>query len=126
MAREQEWKEVLNKRLESKTTDRIRYLENEHRRRRRNVDDEFREELMDKFQFGETAYSHIPIAEPWQKTHFNLTGKLHGEYWHCPRCGTKYHTGYPPIGGCQACKQRDGKYIPTPIDDNIRLKAYRR
>lgn len=126
MAREQHWKEILNKKLESQTTDRIRYLEDEHRRRRRAVDDDFRQPIMDKFKFGETAYSHIPIHEPWQKTHFDLTGKLYGEYWSCPRCGTEYKTGYPPIGGCTECKKRDGKFVETPIDVNIRMKAYRR
>lgn len=128
MAKEQEWKEILAKRLHARKVDAVQSLDLERRRRRKYTDDDFREPYMDTFDFGKTHYAHIPFHEPWQHTYMNVYGKVHkiDKPWKCPRCGTEYHTGYPPIGGCQACKRRDGKVVDSPIDEMIKDGVYKR
>lgn len=82
----------------------VNSYDTEQLRRRRTVDDEFREELEQYRKPGQFMYSDWSVHDVWQKDYLDKYGEFipmdHG--WMCPKCGTKYLLAYPPLE-CNVC-----------------------
>jgi len=89
-------------------------------KRRRTIEDDYRQDTLSHVHTGDFHYAHIPIAEIWQKTYLDNFGEfITDNDWVCPRCGTRYATGYPPLE-CNIC------HTLSPIGEMVKYGVYRR
>jgi len=93
----------------------------EVKRRRRSIDDEYREDLNRHVQAGQFQYSLLSMHDVWEKEYLDRFGTFipRESNWVCPRCGLEHVSGYPPLK-CGRCGQI------SPLGQYVNMKYYKR
>lgn len=92
----------------------VNSYDTEQLRRRRTVDDSYREELEKYRQAGRFMYGDLSIHDLFQKSYLDKYGKFIplDRGWQCPHCGTLYNMALPPEE-CKVCHTKSplGEFV---------------
>lgn len=85
----------------------VRTFKSEKNRRKKTVDDEFREDIAKPRKYGEFSLSNISMHDIWQEMYYDKFGgkivPMNGEQV-CRNCGTRFLMAYTPEF-CPNCKK---------------------